>query len=351
MLNFVEMNISTTDTIKIRRITAQLQKEHDRLRAKFKFLQFQGFIGLGLLIISVFGILVSSYLWFVGVMSTIVLVLIIAFWNSILHELEHDLIHGLYFKKVKFIHNIMLFTVWFFRPLTLNPWIRKYWHYNHHQHSGQPIDIEERGVTNGERWGFMRLLITADLVLGFVFRVRRLKREIKQEKINGNFSDKDSKMLKNTVLFGLLPFGIPLHILFYCWIVLKSLLYFNLVSTNYWTNEFMEIANVIIYIFVLPNLLRQFCLHFITSNMHYYGDIEEGNILQQTQVLNSWWTWPFQLFCFNFGSTHSIHHFVVNEPFYLRQMSVKKAHEVFKQEGIRFNDTMSFKNANRYGKR
>lgn len=350
MLIFVRMNISNTDINKIRRITVQLQQEHDRLRMKFKFLKFQSFIGLALMILSVLGILLSTYLWFVGAMNTILLVITIAFWNSILHELEHDLIHGLYFKKVKSIHNIMLFTVWFFRPLTLNPWIRKYWHYNHHQHSGQPIDIEERGVTNGEKWSLLRLLITPDLVLGFLFRVRRLKQEIKQERVNGNFSEKDAKKLKDTVLFGMLPFGIPLHVLFYFWIVLRSLLYVGLLSQNHWIAAFMEISSIGIYIFVLPNLLRQFCLHFITSNMHYYGDIEEGNILQQTQVLNSWWTWPFQLFCFNFGSTHSIHHFVVNEPFYLRQMAVKRSYEVFKQEGIRFNDTNSFKNANRYGK-
>jgi hypothetical protein len=274
--------------------------------------------------------------------------LTIAFWNSILHELEHDLIHGLYFKRIKVIHNVMLFTVWFFRPLTLNPWIRKYWHYNHHQHSGQPIDIEERGVTNGEKWSFLRLLITPDLVLGFLFRVKRLKREIKLEKLKGNFSDKDSKKLKNTVLFGMLPFGIPLYFLFYFWVILNFLHYFELFAPTNWTSSFFEISNPIIYIFVLPNIIRQFCLHFITSNMHYYGDIEDGNILQQTQVLNSWWTWPFQLFCFNFGATHSIHHFVVNEPFYLRQMSMRKSHKVFRQEGIRFNDMDSLKNANKY---
>jgi hypothetical protein len=41
-------------------------------------------------------------------------------------------------------------------------------------------------------------------------------------------------------------------------------------------------------------------------------------VIQQTQVLNPWWMLPFQLFCFNFGSTHAIHHFVVRDPFYIR---------------------------------
>ncbi len=342
------MIISTEDSEKIRRITIELQNEHNRIRERFKFLKFQNFIGISLMIFSVSGIIFSSFLWFKGDMNVLFLVLLVAFFNSILHELEHDLIHGVYFRKIKVVHNLMLFTVWFFRPLTLNPWIRKYWHYNHHQHSGQPIDIEERGVTNGEKWSLLRLLITPDLVLGFLLRLPRLKREIEQEKERGNFSEKDTKMLKKTVLFGMLPFGIPLYFLFYFWFLFKALIYLGIFSTNNWSNSFFEISNPVIYIFVLPNLFRQFCLHFITSNMHYYGDIEDGNILQQTQVLNSRWTWPFQLFCFNFGATHSIHHFVVNEPFYLRQMSMKKSHLVLRREGIRFNDLESIKKANRY---
>ena len=109
------------------------------------------------------------------------MILWIAFWTSILHELEHDLIHGLYFKKNKLVQNFMLFFVWFFRPLTLNPWIRRYWHNYHHQHSGQVVDIEERGVTNGEKWNLFRLAMTPDIVLGFLLRFRRIRKEIIEE--------------------------------------------------------------------------------------------------------------------------------------------------------------------------
>ncbi len=63
-----------------------------------------------------------------------------------------------------------------------------------------------------------------------------------------------------------------------------------------------------------------------------------GNVIQQTQVLNPWWMWPLQAFCFNFGSTHGIHHFVVKEPFYIRQMTAKVAHKVMAEMGVRFND-------------
>src|SRR3546814_11953927 len=82
-----------------------------------------------------------------------------------------------------------------------------------------------------------------------------------------------------------------------------------------------------------PNVLRVFCLHFVSSNMHYYGDVESGNIVQQCQVLNPWWLWPAQLFCFNFGATHAIHHFVVSQPFYVSKLTRSEERRVGK-EGV-----------------
>ena len=103
-------------------------------------------------------------------------------------------------------------------------------------------------------------------------------------------------------------------------------------------------------VWIGPNVLRSFCLHFVSSNMHYYGDVEDDNVIQQTQVLNPWWLAPFQLFCFNFGSTHAIHHFVVKEPFYIRQWTAPQAHAVMRAMGVRFNDFGSFTRANRWAR-
>ena len=57
---------------------------------------------------------------------------------------------------------------------------------------------------------------------------------------------------------------------------------------------------------------------------------------------------PLQAFCFNFGSTHGIHHFAVKEPFYIRQMTTPVAHEVMREMGVRFNDYGTFARANRW---
>jgi hypothetical protein len=58
---------------------------------------------------------------------------------------------------------------------------------------------------------------------------------------------------------------------------------------------------------------------------------------------------PFQLFCFNFGSTHAIHHFVVRDPFYIRQLTARTAHAALREVGVRFNDVGTFRRANRWG--
>ena len=110
----------------------------------------------------------------------------------------------------------------------------------------------------------------------------------------------------------------------------------------------MDGVTFAVVVLVGPNVLRTFCLHFVSSNMHYYGDVELGNVIQQTQVLNRWWLWPLQAFCFNFGSTHGIHHFVVKEPFYIRQLTAPVAHQVMREMGVRFNDFGTFARANRW---
>ncbi|MCS6972294.1 MAG: fatty acid desaturase, partial [Leptospiraceae bacterium] len=71
---------------------------------------------------------------------------------------------------------------------------------------------------------------------------------------------------------------------------------------------------------------------------------------EQCQVM-TWRTWymlPFQLFCFNFGGTHAIHHFIVNQPFYLRQLAAPYAHAAMRKYGVRFDDHKSHARANRY---
>lgn len=344
-----------TDKEKISSIHREIGGFGKELKEQYPILKHQNAIGFGIFTLSISMILLAFGAYLSGNVNAWAVILWIAFWTSLLHELEHDLIHWLYFKNNRFMHNLMLLGVWLFRPLTLNPWFRRQLHLHHHKYSGTPTDLEERGVTNGQKWGFLRFISTPDLILASVLRSKNMRAEIGQLYREGKFSKDDIDNLRKTSLYGFWPFGIPLHLMWYSFLLYY--LFWGLTALlgvaytiPHWLQAYIGFITPFVVLLVAPNLLRQFCLHFITSNMHYYGDVERGNIMQQTQVLNVWWLFPFQLFCFNFGSTHTIHHFVVQETFYIRQLTAPKAHKVLKNYGVRFNDLGTFGRANRFAK-
>jgi hypothetical protein len=362
-----------TDTQQTAAICREINAISQDLKTAMPILKHQNAIGLTIFISSIALIITAMYLYLMGNIGAWSAILWIAFWTSILHELEHDLIHQLYFKQNGLMHHAMLLGVWLFRPLTLNPWMRRHLHYHHHKYSGTASDIEERGLNNGMAWGFLRLITTADLLMAGALRTKSMRNEVRALYKQGLFTPAEIVNLRRVTLLGFLPFGIPLHLIWYSFLGYYALVAMAncaiwccgtpIASANsgfydalqLWANgasmpwqQYIQSITPLVVLLVAPNMLRQFCLHFITSNMHYYGDVERGNILQQTQVLNAWYFLPFQLFCFNFGSTHTIHHFVVNEPFYIRQLTAPKAHKVLKKYSVRFNDIGTFVRANRY---
>lgn len=334
-------------------IRKEVQLASKEIRNKYAILKHQNAIGFFIFSFSICMILLSAILYLQGKISTIVVVLSVAFWTSFLHELEHDLIHFMYFKKNKFIHNLMLFGVWIFRPMTINPWFRRDLHFHHHRVSGTKTDVEERGLTNGEKWNLKRLLTIADILLGGVLRANVMRKDIIDAVKEGEISKDQALVFKKIKMYGMLPFTLLLYFIWYFFLIHYAIHFgAQLFNINYQSPAFIEAQfkwiNPLVAILIFPNLFRMYCLHFITSNMHYYGDVESGNVMQQTQVLNKWYFLPMQLFCFNFGSTHAIHHFVVNETFYIRQFTAKKAHQVMQLQGVRFNDLGTFTRANRY---
>ncbi|WP_312186170.1 fatty acid desaturase [Sphingobacterium sp.] len=337
--------------------SGQIRKEinlsYYQLKETYPLLKHQNGLGMSIFLFAIIAIVTVSFGWYQSVLPTWLMIAVNAFFMGVLHEIEHDLIHWLYFRKHKVIHHFMLFTVWILRPLTVNPWIRRTLHHHHHKFSGTLHDVEERSVTNGEAWSIKRLLTTPDVVLGGLLRLRRMFSDMDQEVKNGNLKLETSSKLKQIMFLSIVPVTIFAHVVLYFFFADLLFAWLNArfavdLSFPHYVDNMLISLNVLIYTILLPNLLRQFCLHFITSNMHYFGDIEEGNVIEQTQVLNIWWTYPMQLFCFFFGWTHSIHHFVVNETFYVRHIGRKKAQEVLRQYGVRFNDLGTFKRANRF---
>ena len=107
-----------------------------------------------------------------------------------------------------------------------------------------------------------------------------------------------------------------------------------------------DAIDVLAVAWVFPNYLRQAALQIVSSNVHYYEDVRGPG--EETQVLRPLFLWPLQLLCFNFGTTHCFHHYVVDQPFYVRQLIAPFVLPALAKYGQRFNDLGTFSRANRF---
>jgi fatty acid desaturase len=337
-------------SIAVRKALMQLS---ERLRMRHAWLGHQDAIGLGLLLGAAGGVVALGWAFASGGLPAWLIVPLCAVLMSILHELEHDLIHRLYFKDRPAVYHFMMAVVWLLRPSTVSPWVRRDWHLHHHKASGTDSDLEERGITSGERWGLRRLLMTVDSTLSISLRIPTI-RAMSYAYVDAQ-KPRDRAERKRLLRRNRLAY-LPMSLAYAAWHGFLALQLVTLLRASWGTPlvlgpDAAHLASVLelaVYAWIMPNVLRSACLHFVSSNIHYYGDISPRSVVQQTQVWTSPWVWPFQLFCFNFGSTHAIHHFAVQDPFYVRQMIAGDAHAVMRAHGVRFNDFGTFRRANRY---
>ncbi|MDR3659692.1 MAG: fatty acid desaturase [Mycobacterium sp.] len=343
-----ERNLAREDRERIAAIRSELMRIGDGWRARHPFLTaHQDGVGMAIFLLSVAGVLVDAALYAAGVLPWYVTIVLTAFWMSLLHELEHDLIHSMYFRYNRAIHNLMMFGVWFFRPNTVNPWIRRTLHLHHHAVSGTDSDLEERTITNGEGWGAHRLVGLLDLMLGIYTRPLRQKAIVQAYVEHEARSPEEARHLVADTLGMFFPLS-ALHYLL--WHLFIGVHVYEFISGNSVSGSWVTVLNFLAVTLLAPNALRTFCLYFVSSNMHYYGDVEEYNILQQIQVWTAKWLKPFHLFCVNFGETHAIHHFLVRDPFYLREATKRESQNVLRENGVRFNDFGTFRRANRFSR-
>ncbi|MBD8010409.1 fatty acid desaturase [Acinetobacter pecorum] len=340
-----------TDQQRISKVRSIVIQAGEEVRARYPILKHQNFIGASILGLAWAGMITCAVAYGTGYLSAWFTIPLIAIFASLTHELEHDLIHYMYFKKTPWAHHLMLALVWLARPNTISPWARRRLHLHHHKYSGTEHDLEERGISNGMPWGIHRILVISDQLMSVYLRPFQMFKMI--HLFLEKQPEKERKIAMISQLLGFLPLSIIYYGLCYLFVVFHGL---NAVTPLFgyemlWSQgivDAMPIVNLLAVIWVIPNFIRSFSLQFVSSNMHYYGDIDPRDVIKQTQVLNPWWMVPFQLFCCNFGSTHAIHHFVVKEPFYIRQLTSKTAHKVMKEVGVRFNDVGTFKRMNRW---
>lgn len=342
-MNITNLHIEkSNDKIKTQEIRKVIINHCKELEMKYSILKYQNVLGFGILSFSIGIAIISSLFYLNGYIAWWACIIINALCISVVHEIEHDLIHSLYFKNNRIIHNIMMTLVWIVRPSTANPWIRRKIHLKHHQMSGTYDDLEERLLSNGQRWGLLRLWMISDFMVAVTVLIIQATSWSERRKL---FKQAIKTFFPLSFLHSLIAYS---FIIFHL-INVGSVLFGVPIAWSEMTLKIFNLIDILMVIIIAPNILWSFCLHFVSSNMHYYGDNESSNTIQETQVLNPWWLVPFNLFCFNFGSTHAIHHFVVNKPFYIRQLSAPIAHKVMKEMGVRFNDVRTFNRANRWG--
>jgi hypothetical protein len=98
----------------------------------------------------------------------------------------------------------------------------------------------------------------------------------------------------------------------------------------------------------VPNIIRQYSLVVMSNCSHYYGDIPVKSPMFQNQILDHWTLYIFQFFCFNFGATHIIHHYVPGQPFYVRNLVYNRVKSNMIAQGVRHNDFGIVHRANRF---
>jgi fatty acid desaturase len=318
------------DRARIMCIGSAIRTASRDVRARHRFLRHQDAIGLSILLASAGLIAAAAFGYARGSVPAWATVLVVALATSIVHEIEHDLIHHLYFRHSRAVQGAMMAIAWLLRPNTINPWLRRDLHLHHHRASGTATDLEERAITNGEPFGPKRLVMMADGVAAVLLRLRDARG--RRAMILGKFAA------------GYFPLGWLHFALWYGFLALHAARHVGAGSSLPASTPMLD---TLVAVWIAPNVLRSFCLNFISSNAHYFGDVASGNMLEQTQVLDAWRLLPLQVFCFNFGGTHAIHHFVANEPFYVRQWTAPAVRAVLRDNGVRFNDLGTFRRANR----
>jgi fatty acid desaturase len=329
---------------RIRHIIQAIRAEEQYWRERYPVLRYQSFIGLTILLVALAGMLGAACLYYLEWIPAWACIVVAALCASLSHEIEHDLIHRQYFRHQPIIYHSMMLLTWLMRPNTVNPWYRRNMHLLHHKVSGTPKDLEERLVGNGITWGLSRFIVMFDGLLGLCLRHRVLRRE------TDNFS-----IIK--ILAATFPLASLYFLTWYTFLLFHAYdALFAGISAGVGGASaiaypdallwLMEGINFAVVVLIAPNVIRSACLNLITSHMHYYGNVQ--SLLQQTQILDRWYFMPLQLFCFNFGRTHSIHHFVVSQPFYLRQLVAGKVLKVMGEQGVRRNDLSTFITGNRW---
>jgi fatty acid desaturase len=306
-------------------IRKAIVQEERRLRKAYPVLERQDELGFGLWMASLTVMVLVAGAYARGSLPWWLTVPLVALPLSVLHELEHDTIHDMYFMHSPWLQNIMFFGIWVAK-LSMSPWVRRDLHLLHHKRSGQVDDIEERLLGLGVRSTPLRVAAAFMPWLGFLW-VRSIQKD------HGSW-----RLLRGT------PCSLTRWIQRVDLVFIASPLLMTVLAVRG-----SALAHMLLVTWVAPNVWRHACIALMSSYSHYYGDVNPRDVTEQNQILRHWSLWPLQAFCCNFGAEHIIHHYTVGQPFYLRHMVRHTAWTAMLANGVRQNDWGTVERANRRG--
>jgi hypothetical protein len=323
-------------------ISQAIKKADADLREKYGFLKYQDAIGAAIFVGSFCGIFATWHYYSKHGNSYIhcaVIIVAISLFTSLLHELEHDLIHNLYFKKSankpSYAQDFMFFCIWISK-LHGNPWYRRELHLKHHIISGQTDDAEERLIGLGLPFSWTRMAVTMHPFGSLIVTpsVAKDAAWLDVQKLN---------LTSAPVAF--LFFGLNKIWMLYVGVMLCVGYenYHHYLPAHHWW--WIRASAVCV---CLPNMWRQACLVAMSNCSHYYGDIPEKSVFYQNQILDHPVFHICNLFCFNFGATHIVHHYVPGQPFYIRELVYRRVKSFMVENGVRLNDFGVVARGNRY---
>src|SRR5262245_41845644 len=251
---------------RVQAIRSAIRTEEVRLRRRYRWLNWQNLLGLSCFAGSIAGLAAAAWAFLCGHLPWWIAVPCMAIPISILHEVEHDLIHDLYFRNQRRIQNLMFTVIWICK-LGLNPWYRRELHLLHHQKSGQVDDIEERLIGIGMRFGWLRMLVALH-PLGAIFLLRNIRRDVPGFRI------------QRLVMTSLPTYGsfLVLWELFCGYLRQVTDWLLPLDPARFLPEEGWSLICPIGVLALLPNILRQACLVLLSSYSHYYGDIPRREV-------------------------------------------------------------------------
>eukprot|EP00947_MAST-08B_sp_MAST-8B-sp1_P001629 g1629.t1 len=261
-------------------------------------------IGWAIVAISILGHFATAAAYFCGWLHWSAAVVLSTLLLSSLHEIEHDIFHGIYFGRPgKPKHEFVMLLIHLFK-LHVSPWWRMKWHIKHHAASGTDLDVEERLLGLGMPLGLPRLLVTVSPIF-YALASPSVAKD------NPDFAWQEpvtqSKwQMSINLLSGVVPIAYLAGV--------------DLVADAGLGPNAIALLETLFVCCLVATHVRHICITVVTTMVHYYEDITPGIVHEQCQILEPWWLVPFQAGCWNFGATHWIHHFVPRQPFWERTL-------------------------------